>query len=100
MRDKQLKAEIEQASGLSRHDILVRGGLLATGAAMLSAPFMGGVAKAGSGFRFAYITHGQVGGSFWDVAERGAKDAGKVLGATILDQGANNDPVLQAQYIS
>jgi simple sugar transport system substrate-binding protein len=100
MSAKKPKVAIEEAPGLSRHDVLVRGGLLATGAAVLSSSFTAGIANAGSGLKFAFITHGAVGGSFWYVAERGAKDAGKVLGVTVLDQGANNDPVLQAQYIS
>ena len=99
MSEEELKMEKEQVAGLSRRNLVVTGGLLAAGATILGSPLAAGIARAATGLRFAVITHGQVGGSFWVVAETGAKVAGKTLGVTILYNGSNNDPVKQAQYI-
>ena len=50
------------------------------------------------GLTIAVITHGD-GGSFWSVAERGARDAGRDLGVRVRYSEANNDPARQAQLI-
>ncbi len=52
----------------------------------------------GSDFTFYVITHGDA-GVFWSVAQRGAEDAGRDLGVTVIYQGSNNDPEKQAQDI-
>ncbi len=46
----------------------------------------------------AVVTHGD-GGSFWSVAKKGALQAGKDLGITVLYSESNNDPKRQAQLI-
>jgi simple sugar transport system substrate-binding protein len=46
----------------------------------------------------AVITHGD-GGVFWSVAQKGAEQAGKDLGITVIYQGGNNDGAAQAGMI-
>ena len=46
----------------------------------------------------AVVTHGD-GGSFWSVAERGARDAGRERGVKVRYSESNNDPERQARLI-
>ena len=52
----------------------------------------------GEDVTLAIITHGD-GGVFWSVAQKGAEQAGKDLGITVIYTGANNDGAAQAQAI-
>ena len=55
-------------------------------------------AVAGQDITIAVITHGDD-GVFWSVAQKGAEQAGKDLGITVLYKGANNDGKAQAALI-
>ncbi|GAA3668702.1 sugar ABC transporter substrate-binding protein [Nonomuraea antimicrobica] len=55
-------------------------------------------APSGGGGRFAVITHGAPGDSFWDVVKNGAEAAGKQYGANVTYQG-DGDPAKQSQLI-
>ncbi|WP_327092793.1 sugar ABC transporter substrate-binding protein [Nonomuraea sp. NBC_01738] len=48
--------------------------------------------------KYAVITHGAVGDSFWDVVKNGAEAAGKQYGVTVTYQG-DGDPGKQSQLI-
>jgi simple sugar transport system substrate-binding protein len=58
----------------------------------------GGAAEQRDRLTIAVVTHGD-GGSFWSVAKRGAKDAGRDLGVRVRYSESNNDPELQARLI-
>ena len=49
--------------------------------------------------KFAVITHGAVGDSFWDVVKKGAEQAGKDLGVSVQYEGSG-DPAQQADMIN
>jgi simple sugar transport system substrate-binding protein len=68
------------------------GGQTAQSAPPASSPAGGG------GARFAVITHGAPGDSFWDVVKNGAEAAGKQYGVTVTYQG-DGDPAAQSQLI-
>ncbi|HEX4812024.1 MAG TPA: sugar ABC transporter substrate-binding protein [Nonomuraea sp.] len=68
------------------------GGQPAQSAPPASAPAGGG------GARFAVVTHGAPGDSFWDVVKNGAEAAGRQYGVTVTYQG-DGDPAKQSQLI-
>jgi simple sugar transport system substrate-binding protein len=51
------------------------------------------------GYKFAVVTHGGNGDSFWDVVKKGAEQAGKDEGVTVSYQASDNDPAKQSQLI-
>jgi simple sugar transport system substrate-binding protein len=57
-----------------------------------------GAADGREGITIAVVTHGD-GGSFWSVARRGARDAGRDLGIRVRYSESNNDPERQAKLI-
>jgi len=82
--------------GLSRRDLVVRGGLLPAGLSLLGAPATA-FAAAGSAeatkARVAIVTHGDT-GSFWSVFKQGVDQAAKDLGSaavSVTQVYANND---------
>ena len=80
--------------GLSRRDLMVRGGLLAAGATLLGGPAAAafGATEAGS-IKIAVVTHGDT-GSFWSVFKKGVDQAAKDLksrGVSVTQVYANND---------
>ncbi len=98
------QVETGQESGLSRRDLLVRGGLVTAGATLLGSPVAAASAAVRRGARgpqslkIAVITHGE-GDAFWAVAKKGALAAGNDLGITVLYSESRNNPQTQAQLI-
>src|SRR2546426_12388734 len=90
--------ELEGLSGLSRRDVLVKGGLLAAGASLIGAPAAAAAARraAASPWSYAVITHG-AGDLFWVVVHNGANAAGKALGVKVTYNESFNDPQKPAQ---
>jgi simple sugar transport system substrate-binding protein len=93
--------------GLSRRDLVVRGGLLTAGATLLGAPATA-LAAAGSTERslatakIAVVTHGDT-GSFWSVFKKGVDQAAKDLksrGVSVTQVYANNDVAKQVTGIN
>jgi simple sugar transport system substrate-binding protein len=97
----------EQAQGLSRRDMLVRGGLIAAGGALLSptAALARGTssrAAAAGSIKVAVVTHGDT-GSFWSVFKKGVDQAKKDLagrGVNVTQVYANNDVAKQVAGIN
>jgi simple sugar transport system substrate-binding protein len=59
----------------------------------------GGKSGAGHyGYKFAVVTHGAAGDTFWDVVKHGAQQAGKDMGVTVTYQ-SDGDPAKQSQLI-
>jgi simple sugar transport system substrate-binding protein len=88
--------------GLSRRDILVRGGLLTAGAAFLGGPAAALAATEASSIKVAVVTHGDT-GSFWSVFKKGVDQAAKDLkgrGVSVTQVYANNDVAKQVSGIN
>jgi simple sugar transport system substrate-binding protein len=51
------------------------------------------------GYKFAVVTHGAAGDTFWDVVKKGAEKAGADMGDTVTYQDSNGDPAKQSQLI-
>jgi simple sugar transport system substrate-binding protein len=85
--------------GLTRRDVFVKGGLLAAGASVLGAPAAtAATRRADASLTFAVITHG-AGDAFWVVCKKGAVQAGKDIGITIVYSESRNNPQRQAQLV-
>jgi simple sugar transport system substrate-binding protein len=88
--------------GLSRRDVLVKGGLLAVGVGALGSPAAAfAAAKAGS-IKVAVVTHGDT-GSFWSVFKKGVDQAHKDLksrGVSVTQVYANNDVAKQVAGVN
>jgi simple sugar transport system substrate-binding protein len=99
---EELELIEEETNGLSRRDVLVKGGLVAGGAALLSpaAAFARGAraeASAQGKIKVAVVTHGDT-GSFWSVFKKGVDQATKDLkgrGVSVTQVYANNDVAKQ-----
>jgi simple sugar transport system substrate-binding protein len=57
-----------------------------------------GGGKGSYGYKFAVITHGAAGDTFWDVVKKGSEQAGKDEGVTVNYQ-SDGDPAKQSQLI-
>jgi simple sugar transport system substrate-binding protein len=96
--------EFAEERGVTRREVLVKGGLVTAGATLLGSPVVAASAAARRGargpksLRIAVITHGQ-GDAFWAVAKKGAVAAGGDLGITVLYSESQNKPQTQAQLI-
>ena len=105
--EEQVETEetIEDESGLSRRELLLTGGLVSAGAALLGSPAAAlaaarrGSAAEASSVRIAVITHG-AGDAFWSVAKKGAQRAGTDLGVNVLYSESRNDPQRQASLVT
>ena len=104
---EELELMEEETSGLSRRDMLVRGGLIAAGGVLLSpaAAFARGTttraATAGK-IKVAVVTHGDT-GSFWSVFKKGVDQAAsnlKASGVSVTQVYANNDVSKQVAGIN
>ena len=86
---------VPRDEGLSRRDLVVRGGLLTAGLSLLGAP-AAAFAAAGSAeatkAKVAIVTHGDT-GSFWSVFKKGVDQAASDLGraVSVTQVYANND---------
>ena len=103
MSEREL-TELEQATGLSRRDLLVKGGVLAAGATVLGGPTAAafGATEAATAIKIAVVTHGDT-GSFWSVFKRGVDQAKKDLksrGVSVTQVYANNDVTKHANGIN
>jgi simple sugar transport system substrate-binding protein len=104
---EELELMEEETSGLSRRDVLVKGGLVAAGATLLGTPATafarsGSRARAESTIRVAVVTHGDT-GSFWSVFKKGVDQAAKDLrgrGVTVTQVYANNDVAKQVSGLN
>jgi simple sugar transport system substrate-binding protein len=100
---------VEAQEGLSRRDILVRGGLLTAGATLLGSPAAalaaGGTteaADAAAAIKLAVVTHGDT-GAFWSVFKKGVDQAAKDLksrGVSVTQVYANNDVAKQVNGLN
>jgi simple sugar transport system substrate-binding protein len=95
---------VDGLDGLSRRDILVRGGLLTAGAALLGSPaaLAGTSEEAASAIKIAVVTHGDT-GQFWSVFKKGVDQAAKDLkarGVSVTQVYANNDVAKQANGVN
>jgi simple sugar transport system substrate-binding protein len=88
-----------QEEGLSRRDLMVRGGLLTAGLTVLGAPAtafaagQSGDAAAATAVKVGVVTHGDT-GSFWSVFKKGVDQAAsdlKARGVKVTQVYANND---------
>jgi simple sugar transport system substrate-binding protein len=103
----ELELMEEQTEGLSRRDMLVRGGLLVAGGALLTpaAAFARGGAtraKTASSIKVAVVTHGDT-GQFWSVFKKGVDQAKKDYsgrGVTVTQVYANNNVAQQVAGIN
>jgi simple sugar transport system substrate-binding protein len=104
----ELELMEEEAGGLSRRDVLVKGGLIAAGgAALLGTPAtaFARTAKRGraeSTIRVAVVTHGDT-GAFWSVFKRGVDQAAKDMksrGVSVTQVYAHNDVPKQVAGIN
>jgi simple sugar transport system substrate-binding protein len=94
----ELELMEEEASGLSRRDMLVKGGMIAAGGALLTpaAAFARGAtteASTAAMIKVAVVTHGDT-GAFWSVFKRGVDQAAKDLksrGVSVTQVYAHND---------
>jgi simple sugar transport system substrate-binding protein len=99
--------EATEATGLSRRNLLVRGGLAAAGLSVVGGPTasaaLGAVnGKAATQIKVAVVTHGDT-GSFWSVFKRGVDQAAKDLksrGVSVTQVYANNDVAKQVAGIN
>jgi simple sugar transport system substrate-binding protein len=100
---------VDALDGLSRRDILVRGGLLTAGATLLGSPAAAFAAAgatdeaaAASTFKVAVVTHGDT-GQFWSVFKKGVDQAAKDLksrGVSVTQVYANNDVAKQVNGLN
>jgi simple sugar transport system substrate-binding protein len=94
----------EDENGLSRRDVLIKGGLVAAGASFLSSPaaaFAAGNSTAAT-IKVAVVTHGDT-GQFWSVFKKGVDQANKDLksrGVSVTQVYANNDVPKQVSGIN
>ncbi len=94
----------EEENGLSRRDVLIKGGLVAAGASFLGTPaaaFAAGNSTQAT-IKVAVVTHGDT-GSFWSVFKRGvdqAKSDLKSRGVNVSQVYANNDVAKQVAGIN
>jgi simple sugar transport system substrate-binding protein len=103
----ELELMEEEASGLSRRDMLVKGGLIAAGGALLApaAGFARGArteASTAAKIKVAVVTHGDT-GSFWSVFKKGVDQAAKDLrerGVSVTQVYANNDVAKQVSGLN
>src|SRR5713226_3802269 len=96
--------EEEEENGLSRRDVLIKGGLVAAGASFLGSPAAAFAARSSTeaAIKVAVVTHGDT-GSFWSVFKRGVDQAQKDLksrGVSVTQQYANNDVAKQVSGIN
>ena len=101
MTEHSVLEELEQ--GLSRRDLMVKGGLLAAGATLLGGPAAAafGASQAGS-IKVHVVTHGDT-GAFWSVFKKGVDQAAKDLkgrGVSVTQVYANNDVAKQVAGIN
>ena len=91
------------AHGLSRRDLMVKGGLLAAGATLLGGPTAAAFgATQASKIKIAVVTHGDT-GAFWSVFKKGVDQAAKDLkarGVSVTQVYANNDVAKQVSGIN
>jgi simple sugar transport system substrate-binding protein len=108
MSDVEVVEIAEGQDGLSRRDVLVKGGLFAAGATLLGTPATafarGASARKGTQarIRVAVVTHGDT-GSFWSVFKKGVDQAGRDLkgrGVTVTQVYANNDVAKQVSGLN
>jgi ABC-type sugar transport system substrate-binding protein len=89
--------------GLSRRDLMVKGGLLAAGATLLGGPAASAFgATQASKIKIAVVTHGDT-GAFWSVFKKGVDQAAKDLksrGVSVTQVYANNDVAKQVSGIN
>jgi simple sugar transport system substrate-binding protein len=101
MSEHDVLEDLEQ--GLSRRDLMVRGGLIAAGATLLGAPAASASvqrsARGPASLKIAVITHG-AGDTFWAVAHKGASAAGSDLGITVQYSESSNNAQKQAQLMN
>jgi simple sugar transport system substrate-binding protein len=103
----ELELMEEHAGGLSRRDMLVRGGMIAAGGALLSpaAAFARGTttrAAAAGKIKVAVVTHGDT-GSFWSVFKKGVDQAAKDLkgrGVSVTQVYADNNVAKQVAGVN
>jgi len=104
MIDHETQEEQEEL-GHSRRDLLVKGGLITAGAALLGSPaaaFASRESAAAATVKVAVVTHGDT-GSFWSVFKRGVDQAAKDLkgrGVSVTQVYANNDVTKQVTGIN
>ena len=97
--------EEQEEHGHSRRDLLVKGGLVTAGAALLGSPaaaFASRGSAAAEAVKVAVVTHGDT-GSFWSVFKRGVDQAAKDLkgrGVSVTQVYANNDVTKQVTGIN
>jgi simple sugar transport system substrate-binding protein len=101
MSEHDLLEGLEQ--GLSRRDLMVKGGLIAAGATLLGGPASAafGATKA-SPIKIAVVTHGDT-GQFWSVFKNGVDQAAKDLksrGVSVTQVYANNDVAKQVSGVN
>src|SRR5439155_5296159 len=94
----------EEENGLSRRDVLIKGGLVAAGASFLGSPAAAFAARNSTEatIKVAVVTHGDT-GSFWSVFKRGVDQAKKDLksrGVNVSQVYANNDVAKQVAGIN
>jgi simple sugar transport system substrate-binding protein len=100
---------VDAQEGLSRRDVLVRGGLLTAGATLLGSPAAAFAASgsadeaaAASSIKIAVVTHGDT-GAFWSVFKKGVDQAAKDLksrGVSVTQVYANNDVAKQVSGLN
>lgn len=97
--------EEQEERGHSRRELLVKGGLITAGAALLGSPaaaFASRESAAAGSVKVAVVTHGDT-GSFWSVFKRGVDQAAKDLkgrGVNVSQVYANNDVTKQVSGIN
>ncbi len=100
---------VDALAGVSRRDLLVRGGLVTAGATLLGSPAAAFAATgatdqdaAAATIKVAVVTHGDT-GSFWSVFKKGVDQAAKDLksrGVSVTQVYANNDVAKQVAGIN
>ena len=95
--------ETIEETGLSRHGLLVKGGLAAAGLTALGGPTAAAFgATAQARIKVAVVTHGDT-GSFWSVFKKGADQAARDLrgrGVSVTQVYANNNVAKQVSGIN
>jgi simple sugar transport system substrate-binding protein len=94
--------ETEEDHGFSRRDLVVKGGLLTAGAALLGSPAAAYAAGNATKIKIAVVTHGDS-GAFWSVFKRGvdqAKSDLKGRGVSVTQVYANNDVAKQVAGVN
>ncbi len=97
--------EIEETDGLTRRDVLLKGGLVAAGATLLGSPAAAFAARSSAkaaGVKVAVVTHGDT-GAFWSVFKHGVDQAVsdlKARGVSATQVYAHNDVSKQVAGIN